>query len=195
MSQGPKNQGKLSLTERRNRVALGIKAGKTNRAIAKELGVDEGTVRRDRKSLPPPVEQASLKTPAAKVRKVRKLPEKPTGPSPSKLRPMKMLEIVNVWIKEQGLTILDDLEYVLDKAEKLLFLGQDSIKNFSTSTKSPAELLGLAKPSYAVEEYMFATMEFCGEWLAQWIACCLPGDFQLQRDFLLKVKLQARSEG
>ena len=41
----------LSPTERRKRVALGVKAGKSNRAIAKELGVDEGTIRRDRKFL------------------------------------------------------------------------------------------------------------------------------------------------
>ena len=39
---------KLSPTERRLRVAFGVRLGKSNRAIAKDLGVDEGTVRRDR---------------------------------------------------------------------------------------------------------------------------------------------------
>ena len=33
-------QTRLSPTERRERVALGVKAGKSNRAIAKKLGVD-----------------------------------------------------------------------------------------------------------------------------------------------------------
>lgn len=37
--------------ERRKFVALQVKAGKSNRAIAKELDVDEGTIRRDRKYL------------------------------------------------------------------------------------------------------------------------------------------------
>ena len=44
----------LTPTERHKFVALGVKAGKSNRAIAKELGVDEGTVRRDRKFLATP---------------------------------------------------------------------------------------------------------------------------------------------
>ena len=39
----------LPPTERHEFVALRVKAGKSNRAIAKELGVDEGTVRRDPK--------------------------------------------------------------------------------------------------------------------------------------------------
>jgi hypothetical protein len=42
---------KLSPSERRTQVALGIRQNKSNRAIEKELGVDEGTVRRDWKFL------------------------------------------------------------------------------------------------------------------------------------------------
>jgi DNA-binding NarL/FixJ family response regulator len=37
--------------ERRELVVLGVKAGKTNRAIARELNVSEGTVRCDLKLL------------------------------------------------------------------------------------------------------------------------------------------------
>lgn len=170
MSQGPTNQGMLSLIERRELVALGVNAGKTNRAIAKELGVDEGTVRRDRKSLPPPIKHAPVKTEATrvikKIAKRRAFPSRPPEPSSDKLRLTKMPEIVEDWIKEQRLFVLDDLEYVLDKAEKLLFLGRDSIKNFSTPKKSPAELLCLAKPRYAVEEYMLRRWSSAGSgWL------------------------------
>ena len=46
---------RISADERRKLVALGVQAGKSNRAIAKELGCDEGTVRRDRKFLATPV--------------------------------------------------------------------------------------------------------------------------------------------
>ena len=42
------------------------KAGKSNRAIAKELGVDEGTIRRDRKFLTTPEDQRPVKVPRPK---------------------------------------------------------------------------------------------------------------------------------
>lgn len=47
----PQRPRKLAPAERRNLVALGIQAGKSNRMIAQELGVDEGTIRSDRKAL------------------------------------------------------------------------------------------------------------------------------------------------
>jgi DNA-binding NarL/FixJ family response regulator len=43
-----------SPTQRRRFVALGVAAGKSNRAIVKELNVDEGTIRRDRRFLATP---------------------------------------------------------------------------------------------------------------------------------------------
>jgi DNA-binding NarL/FixJ family response regulator len=45
---------RLSPPERHEFVVLGVRAGKSNRAIAKELGVDKGTIRRDRKFLATP---------------------------------------------------------------------------------------------------------------------------------------------
>jgi DNA-binding NarL/FixJ family response regulator len=51
---------RLSPTERRHRVVLGVQAGKSNRAIAKELSVDEGTVRLDRKFLTTPENERSV---------------------------------------------------------------------------------------------------------------------------------------
>jgi transposase-like protein len=44
-------QSKLTVKERRDLAALLIQAGKSNRMIAQELGVDEGTIRSDRKAL------------------------------------------------------------------------------------------------------------------------------------------------
>ena len=49
--------------ERRKRVALGVEAGKSNRAIAKELGCDEKLVRNDRMFLEMPVEDLPVKKP------------------------------------------------------------------------------------------------------------------------------------
>jgi len=57
---------KFTLTERHEFVALAVKTGKSNRAIAKELGVDEGTVRRDRKFLATPENERPVKVPRPK---------------------------------------------------------------------------------------------------------------------------------
>ncbi len=45
---------KYTPEKRRILVAIGIRAGKSNRAMAKEIGVDEGTIRRDRAYLATP---------------------------------------------------------------------------------------------------------------------------------------------
>lgn len=45
------NQTRLSRKDRLFRVQVGVAAGKSNRQIAKQLGVDEGTVRRERLTL------------------------------------------------------------------------------------------------------------------------------------------------
>jgi transposase-like protein len=47
--------------ERRRLVALGVQTGRSNRAIAKELDVDEGTGRRDRKYLGAPECERAVK--------------------------------------------------------------------------------------------------------------------------------------
>ena len=60
---------KFTLTERHEFVALAVKTGKSNRAIAKELGVDEGTVRRDRKFLATPENERPVKVPRPKSRR------------------------------------------------------------------------------------------------------------------------------
>ena len=54
---------RLSRPQRRKVVELGVKAGKSNRAIAKELGVDEGTIRRYRKFLATSEDKRPVKTP------------------------------------------------------------------------------------------------------------------------------------
>jgi transposase-like protein len=55
-----------SATERRERVALEIKAGKSNHAIARKLSVDEGTVRRDRIFLSTPEDERPVRVPRPK---------------------------------------------------------------------------------------------------------------------------------
>ena len=72
---------KLTPTERRSRVALGVRLGKSNRAIAKELGVDERTVRRDRKLLKKPKHLRAVKKERSKRPKKLELSYDPDDPT------------------------------------------------------------------------------------------------------------------
>jgi transposase len=77
----------LISTERHKFVALGVKDGKLNRAVAKELGVDEGTVRRDRKFLATPENERPMRVPRPK-----KLKEPKKGKS---VRSLLLRNVVN----------------------------------------------------------------------------------------------------
>jgi hypothetical protein len=103
--------------ERRPLVAFGVHAGKSNRAIARELKVDEGTVRRDRKHLATPGHDRQVK---------KERPKKPRTPKPmymvddraSVIRHKgRVLRAVKHWIEEERM-VLNEIEHVLHEAGK-----------------------------------------------------------------------------
>jgi chromosome partitioning protein len=102
----------LTPTERHKFVALRVKAGKSNRAIAKELSVDEGTVRRDRKFLATPENERPIRVARPKKPKEPKK-EKPVRELTLEERRQQdwqlMLTVVQLWITQEGL-IPPDLE-------------------------------------------------------------------------------------
>jgi transposase len=181
-----------SPTERRKFVALRVKAGKSNRAIAKELDVDEGTIRRDRKFLAIPEHERPVKAPRPeKPKKVR--PVKVLEPGElSRLRFQNMLDVVKHWIGEQGIT-LPDIEYVLHEAGRRLYQGRSIVRGLPNSPHTPAKLLPMTRPNYEIEDYMPAKLEYCADWLARWLACCLPREEARQDEFLRETSLWARS--
>src|SRR5947209_20310514 len=82
-----------SPTQRRKFVALSVKAGKSNRAIAQELDVDEGTIRRDRRFLAAPENEWPVKVPRPKkAKKARPVLEL----EPAELRKRRLKEMVKV---------------------------------------------------------------------------------------------------
>ena len=184
---------RLSPPERRKLVALGVKAGKSNRAIGKELDVDEGTVRRDRKFLATSEDKRPVKVPLPKRAK-QKWPVRELSPDERRRRQQQdMLKVVQLWITQEGL-ILPDLEsFVLPEAGKLLHYHGPSQSRLPVPTKSPDELLPLTRPTYAVEDYMPAKLGFYAEWLARWLACCLPREEELQDEMLRQISIRARS--
>jgi hypothetical protein len=183
-------QTRLSPTERRERVALGVKAGKSNRAIARELGVDEKMVRLDRKFLATPVKDR----PAAAARPKKPKKERPVRElPPEKVRERRMqslLEVAQLWITREGL-ILPDIEYIVDKAGKLLYKDRLALENIPISLRSPSELIVWARPERTEDDV--TGLEHYGEWFARWLALCLRGEEELQDEVRRQISKWARS--
>jgi transposase len=183
----------LTPTERHKFVALGVKAGKSNRAIAKELGVDEGTVRRDRKFLATPENQRPVPRPK-KPKEPKK--EKPARELTAEERRQQywqlMLTVVQLWITQEGLIFADLELFVLPEAGQFLYRHRHSLSQLPEPVKSPDELLSLTRPAYAVEDYMPSKLGFYAEWLARWLACCLPREEELQDEFLRQAIMEVK---
>jgi hypothetical protein len=163
---------------------------KSNRAIGKELGVDEKMVRLDRRFLATPVEDRP--PPAAPPKKPTK--ERPVRElTPEKIREQRMqslLEVAQLWITREGL-ILPDIEFILDKAGKLLYKDRLSLKNIPISLRSPSELIVSARPERTEDDV--TGLEHYGKWFARWLALCLQGEEELQDDVRRQILKWAQS--
>jgi hypothetical protein len=162
-------------------VALGVAAGKSNRAIAKEVDCDEKMIRLDRKFLATPENERPIRIPLSKRQKRPQLHWK------------QMLTAVQLWITQEGLLSAHLEQFVLPEAGRLLYRHRHTLNQFPEPVKSPDELLSLTRPTYAVEDYMPSKLPFYAEWLARWLASCLPRDEELQDKFLRQTSIWARS--
>jgi transposase-like protein len=184
---------KLSPDERRKLVALGVKVRKSNRAIAKELDVDEGTVRRDRKLLANPASERPIKEPWPEKLQKAVPAFDPTSSAGLDLQLQRMHKTVKSWIAEEGLS-LPNIEIVIDQAARLLYFERQSIPDFPIPIMKPAEVLHATRPRYAGEEYLPIKLSFYSHWLARWLACCLPGMDERWSEFLHDMSIRARSQ-
>jgi hypothetical protein len=124
---------------------------------------------------------------------VPKLPVRELNPDKIRQRRLKqLLETAQLWIIEQGL-ILPDIEYVQDRPGKLLYLHRIALRRVPVRVGTPDELLMLVRQKEAVENYKPAKLEFWANWLARWLASCLPGDEELQDELLREFSKWARS--
>ena len=171
----------LSPTERRERVALAANHAKLHRVLARELGVDESTIRRDRIFLATPVEDRPLKKPK-KVRTVRELnPE----------RRLKRLLKAGQSLITQHTAVLSDVLYILDKTGRFLHRNRIHVENIPENLGTPSELIALAQPKKPVEDDS-SGLEYRADWFADWLAMCLPKEEELQDKVLREISLWAR---
>ena len=181
---------RLSPTERRERVALGVKAGKSNRAIARELGFDEKMVRLDRK-FPATTLTDRPAHPAPPKERKKERPVRELTPEKVRERRMKsLLEAAQFWITREGL-ILPDIEYIVDKAGKLLYKDRLALKNIPISLRSPSELIVWARPERTEDDV--TGLEHYGKWFARWLALCLRGEEELQDEVRRQILKWAQS--
>jgi hypothetical protein len=171
----------LSPTERRERVALPANHAKSNCVLATELGVEESTIRRDRKFLATPVEDRPVKKPK-KVRAVRQLtPEK---------RLKRLLKAGQSLITQQT-SVLSDVIYILDKTGRFLHRNRRHVEDLPENLGTPSELIARAQPKRPVEDD-YSGLEYRADWFANWLALCLPREEELQDQVLREISLWAR---
>lgn len=186
------DRSRFTPEERRRLVGVGVRAGKSNRAIAKELEVDEGTVRRDRKYL----ETLEPDWPVKRERPVKPKTPKPmyTTNNHATLTRHKgrVLKAVKHWIEEEGM-VLSEIEHALHEAGKKLFQGGEVVKGLPIPIKRPEELSLPTRPDPSKWEDFIPNPDYWAEWLARWLAVCLPAQEDLQVEVLRETSFWARS--
>jgi transposase-like protein len=185
---------KLTPEERRELVARGFGAGKSNRAIARELDVDEGTVRRDRKYLAIPVEQRlEKKVPTKKPKKIEPA-YAPDDTASLEVHAGRMLKALKDWIVEEHI-LITEIEDVLHSASKHLYVHRESLRNrVPVPTRKPKNLFPSVRPTPLSSDEIIPNPDFWARWLARWFAVGLPGQEELQARILREASIWARSE-
>lgn len=185
--------GSLTPEERREFVARGVRARKSNRAIAKELDVDEGTVRRDRKFLATPEHERPIKAERPKKPKRIRPAYHPDDIASLELHVRRMLKVLKAWITEEGV-LITEIEDILHGASKNLYLHRDSLcERIQVPTQSPKDLIPVARPTPLSEDELIPSPDYWARWMARWLAICLPGQEELQKRLFHEVSLWARS--
>lgn len=173
-------------------VARGVEAGKSNRAIARELEVDEGTVRRDRMYLATPEFERPVKKERSKKSKVSK-PMYTVDDHASLIRQKgRVLKAVGNWITEQRM-VHNEVEHVLHEAGRQLFQGGELVKGIPIPIKRPGELLLPTRPDASKWGDFVPNPDYWADWLARWLAVCLPAQEELHAELLRETSLWARS--
>jgi hypothetical protein len=104
----------------------------------------------------------------------------------------RVLKAVTHWIEEERM-VLNEIEHVLHGAGRQLLQGRELVKGMPIPTKRPEELLLPTRPNTSKWGDFIPNPDYWAEWLARWLAVCLPAQEDLQIELLRETSLWARS--
>jgi transposase len=195
ISQKTRGRNAMSRKDRLFRVQVGVAAGKSNRQIAKQLGVDEATVRRDRLTLllskedlqavragaaVEPLLQKQEHHKAATAREKQEALERE-----SQFLTNRLAELIDRWLSKFSMIGVDKLHVVIGvdrwswefQTPKGICIPDSKIDATIESVKPKADNLS----------ELFALIEYAKEWLFRWIVLIEP-DREIRNRALTKVR-------
>lgn len=172
----------MSRKDRLFRVQVGVAAGKSNRQIAKQLCVDEGTVRRDKLTLQlsreeiqavvsgAPVEPLLRKKERRKAATAREKHE--AAERESQFLTNRLAKLITNWLNEFDLIPPNKL-HIFMGVERWSWVHVTSMTDHIPESRIKATIEA-AKPKADNLEETFALIEYLKEWLFRWIVLIEP---------------------
>jgi len=173
---------RLSRKDRLFRVQLGVSTGKSNRQIAKELRVDEGTVRRDRLTLRLSKEDLQAVRAGAAVEPLLRKHERrkaaaARGKHEAAERECQFLtnrlaKLITSWLSQFSLIAPDKLHIIMG-VDRWSWEHGTKMTAYIPDSKIRATIEAV-KPKADDHLELFALIELLKEWLFRWIVMIEP---------------------
>lgn len=172
----------MSRRDRLFRVQVGIAAGKSNRQIAKQLSVDEGTIRRDRLTLALSKEDLQAVRSGAAVEPLLRKQERRKAATArekheaaereSQFLTNRLAKLITNWLNEFNLIPPNKL-HIFMGVERWSWVHVTSMPDHIPESRIKATIEA-AKPTADNLEETFALIEYLKEWLFRWIVLIEP---------------------
>ncbi len=88
--------------------------------------------------------------------------------------------------------VLNEIECVIHAAGKELFKGRHFVRSIQVPTQKPEELLIPSRPNTQNWGDFICGPDYWADWLARWMALCLPGQDELYDETLRETSQWAR---
>jgi len=188
---------RLSRKDRLFRVQMGVAAGKSNREIAKQLGVDEGTVRRDRRTLLLSEPEIQAVEAGAAVEPLLRKQERQKAATArerheaaergNQFLTNRMTKLIANWLNGFSLIVPDMLHIIMGVDRPSWEYGTRRIA-YVPDSKIKATIEA-TKPKADDDLETFALIEFLRVWLFRWMVLVEP-DRDIRDRALTKIRLE-----
>lgn len=185
----------MSRRDRLFRVQVGIAAGKSNRQIAKQLSVDEGTIRRDRLTLALSKEDLQAVRSGAAVEPLLRKQERRKAATArekheaaereSQFLTNRLAKLITNWVNEFNLIPPNKLHVIMG-VDRWSWQHGTRPTSYIPESKIKATIEA-AKPKADSHLEVFALIEFLKEWLFRWMVLIEP-DRDIRDRALAKIR-------